>query len=913
MMMTFLRRTTVTILAGAVAVAAARAADVRGRIVGDDGKPVAHAVVRVLAEGPALPKAGKATRVETREDGGFEASGLTGELFRVRVEAKGYAPLTQPQIPSGASLQLRLKRGAKLSGTVKDRATGAPIAGATVLAWERGADAFGEDAYRKATSGKDGRFVVEDLPVGKATVESRAAGHASAKSGNIDVPKTDLELLCDPAGGLSGLVTDASRDPIAGAVVKAAWINANGTKTRSAKTGDDGRYHIADDGSMPLEQMTVRAEKFLPAEREGPAPADGAVDFVLDRGGTITGIVRGYDGKTPALFRVKVRVDHGSSSGSKSERTFTEASGSFRVDELDAGTYSIEVAADRYATVTKSEIDVLAEQTADVGTLTLPSRSILRGRAVTARDRSPVAGVSVHVSLVEGAEHVVPGVETSWAGTTGPDGSFATAVLPEGAFDVVLEHPRFAPVRNRVSFAPENDTPELVVEMFEGGSLTGTVVGATLDPVQGAHIVASQGAEGDSRIADTGPDGRYFIDGLLPGTYTVTRQQERQGSAPSVERKTAVIREGETTSVDFDEKPRVIVTGTLLKGDTPIPAASIYFVPLDADPPRDGASTRSDDAGGFQIGLRNGGRYQVSVVFGETGASNGHFVVTLSVPDQPEVKQDIVFNLQAISGHVVDPERRGVKGVLVTALRDGAASGEGPRQSTTISLDDGTFRLEGIDPGTYRVTAKARGYSADDAYPVVVHDNEPETAVDLSLKRGWIMRGRVVDPQGGGVAGALVVVAPQGAAESGYLPSQTDGTGTFHVTAPSDGDVNVAAISPRFAPAVQTGVQPPSEGDPPEVVLHASAGGTLRVRVVRRSGSPVMGAQLAYQPAPLFPGSDVVVDRNRPAPTDADGATRLTLLHPGAYILSIVGRAEVVAVQVVVTEGAESAVVLEAP
>ncbi len=914
MMTTFLRRTVLTIVAAALVSSAARSPEISGRILGDGAKPVPHAVVRLLPDAPAAAKPAKAARVETGEDGGFVAKGLTGRSFRIRVEADGYAPLTQPEIPAGAVVQLRLRRGAKLSGIVKDLTTRSPIGGATVLAWDKEAEAFGEDAYRQAKSGKDGRFVVADLAAGKATVEGRATGHAPARSRNIPIPKADLELFLDLPGALTGLVTDRLGEPVAGADIKVSWRDETGAKSRGVKTGADGRYRIADAATLQVTRTTVRAAKFLPVEREGPQPADGVLDFILERGGTISGIVRGHDGKFPPSFRVKIQLEPKASSRSKSEHEFKDPAGAFRVDDLEPGTYTIEVGADRYASATKAEFLVVAEQVADAGTLTLPSRSVLRGRVFAARDRAPVSGATVRVALVEDLGHpATAGAKTSWTETTTSEGAFATTELPAGTFEVVVEHPQFAQAKTRVSFRPDSDTPELTLELSRGGTLTGTVLNGKLDPVPGVRIVAAQGAEGDSRISDTGSDGRYVIDGLAPGTYTVTRRQDREGDAAGLDTKLATIREGETTTVDFDEKPRISVSGIVMKGDNPIPEAAIHFVPMDSAARRSGASTRSDGNGAFQIGLRHGGSYQVSVVFGATGAAKAHNVITLTIPEQAEVRQDIVFNALQVSGHVVNSEGKGVQGALVTAFRDGAPAAGSPRQSTTMTGADGSFRLDAIDAGTYRVTARARGYGAGEAYPVAVRENEPDPELELILERGWIMRGRLVDPQGRGVPGALVVVAPQGTAESGYLPAQTDGTGRFRITAPADGPVSVAAISPRFAPAVQNDVEQPADEDTFEVVLQAGAGGTMRVRVVHRGGAPVPGAQIAFRPVPLFPGCDVVMERNRPKTTDADGTTFVTLLYPGTYLVSIVGRRDTPAVQVSVDEGAESNVVLEVP
>jgi protocatechuate 3,4-dioxygenase beta subunit len=894
--------------------AVANAAELSGRIVGDGAKPIGHAIVRVLPDSKAAPKPAKAARAETGEDGRFVATGLTGESFRIRVEANGYAPLTAAEIPAGASLQLRLHPGVKLSGIVRDRTSQTPLSGATVSAWDKDAEPFGEDAQRKVKSGKDGRFVVADLPSGKVTVEAGAEGHAQAKLANVAIPKTDLELVLDLSGGLTGLVTDTSGEPLAGADVKASWRDATGARSRAAKTGADGRYHIADAGKLKVTRVSVRAPKFLPVDRDGGVPSDGVLDFVLERGGSIAGIVRGPDGKFPPSFTVKVHAVGHSSSSANPLHEFEDPEGAFRLDEIEPGTYTIEVAAKGYAGVSSQELTLVAEQVVDAGTLTLQSKAVLRGRVVAARDRAPVSGATIRIALVDAADHSATArATTSWTETSAADGTFATAELPDGTFDITLEHPQYAPVTTRVPFRPGADNPEVVLELYRGGSLTGTVVGPGLDPVPGVHIAAAPANGGDARVTDTGSDGRYFIDGLAPGAYTVSRQNDRPGGGPNLDKKSATIVEGETTTVDFDEKPSVVVSGTVLRGETPVPDAAIHFVPIDADVTRAGSSARSDANGGFQIGLRHGGRYQVSVVFGVAGGPNGHNIVTLTIPELPEVRQDIVFNVQAITGHVVDPERQGVKGALVTALRDGAPAGGSPRQSTTLTTDDGAFRLEAVDPGTYRVSARARGYAPGEVYPVTVGEDAPIPDLDLSLERGWIMRGRVVDPEGRPVASALVVVAPDGAAESGYLPAQSDGTGTFRITAPADGPVSVAAISTRFAPAVQTNVQQPADGETSDIVLHATAGGSLRVRVVHRAGGPVPGALITYQPVPLYPGCDVVVERNRPRSTDADGTTIVTMVRPGTYIVSVPGRKDSTSVRTSVNEGAETGVVLEVP
>jgi len=373
--------------------------ELHGRVTGDGGVPIPRAVIRVLPDGTGASRK-KAVTATSGEDGAFAVSALKGSSFRIRVEAKGYAPSTEASIPAGATLSLRLKRGFSLSGIVLDRATRKPVNGASVFAWEKDAEIWGEDAYRKAGSGPDGRFTIQDVPPGKATVEARAAAHAATKTTRLAGPDpagapkpAPFEMLLDPAGTLTGRVTDVVGTPVAGAEVTAYWRDATGDRSRKATSDADGHYGIPAAAEVRISRMTASAKGFPTQERLGGVPSDGIVDFLLEHGGTLAGAVTAADGKAPT-FRVLARRERGDDDGPRgaarsADREFSDPSGSFRIEDLDPGTYAVEIEAKGYATIKKTGIELRPEQVADLGALRLVSSSTMRGRVVSGGDQAP--------------------------------------------------------------------------------------------------------------------------------------------------------------------------------------------------------------------------------------------------------------------------------------------------------------------------------------------------------------------------------------------------------------------------------------------------------------------------------------------------------------------------------------------
>jgi hypothetical protein len=495
------------------------------------------------------------------------------------------------------------------------------------------------------------------------------------------------------------------------------------------------------------------------------------------------------------------------------------------------------------------------------------------------------------------------------------DGSFAIEGLRAGVFRVTVDHPSFVVSQGRIEMQPDQDPPEYIARLVRGGTLSGTVFGAERQPVQGAaiRILAVQATMEGSRAVETGPDGRYTVDRLAPGTYRVTRQPDSGSQIRGVVSKTAVIREGETTTLDFDDSPRIVLSGTVLKGHEILGNAKLIFSAI-GSALGESKSTDSAPDGTFTIGLDRGGTYAVSVI-GVNSASvpGGTSTVKVVIPDQPEVQQDIVLLPNVISGRVTDTEGDRVARAIVHALRSGSGAADPARPASAQVNEDSTYRIEGIDPGTYRVMALAEGYRPAESYPVIVSEDAPAPIVDLALERGRILRGRVVDPEDRGIQNAMVVVAPRGQIQSAFLPSYTDAGGTFKMTAPADGPLDITAIPPGWAPARLMDVMPADPEDTSAIVLRASFGGRVLIRVVDHDGLPVAGAQLGLWPATGFLGSTFLAERNRPQPTNAEGVSRVGLLAPGDYSVVTYGRQSVTPVRVAVEDGVESTVLITLP
>ncbi|HEY6549503.1 MAG TPA: carboxypeptidase regulatory-like domain-containing protein, partial [Vicinamibacteria bacterium] len=195
-------------------------------------------------------------------------------------------------------------------------------------------------------------------------------------------------------------------------------------------------------------------------------------------------------------------------------------------------------------------------------------------------------------------------------------------------------------------------------------------------------------------------------------------------------------------------------------------------------------------------------------------------------------------------------ERAGRGGMFFVEL-PGRRGGGGP---SAQSAADGGFRVAGLAPGAYALSARKDGYADAGLDPVRVEREEPAPPVELRLPPGATIRGHVRHPDGTPAKRQMVRARPEGGSDPGAGPlglgplEPTGEDGAFAIEGLRAGEsytLNILGPPGPQAPPRLTGVRAPAD----DVELLVPGVGRIAGRVVdAQSREPLAEFAATYEP-----------------------------------------------------------------
>lgn len=339
---------------------------------------------------------------------------------------------------------------------------------------------------------------------------------------------------------------------------------------------------------------------------------------------------------------------------------------------------------------------------------------------------------------------------------------------------------------------------------------------------------------GDVTTLQTGADGSAKADGLEPGTWSASATASGHEPAAATSQE---LRGGETASIELT----LAAGGRTLSGTVtdasggPIAGARIDAAKL-------GSSARPSDAVASALTAADG-TYSMSVAEGQllVAASEASYAPQSRYVDVGPA--GATANFQLVPGGVIEgvvrdeATREPVAGANIDARRDEPAMMLGERSRVrAVSAADGRFRLAGLRPGGYSVSAQAGPRMSRLPTTIGLGVAEQVSDVELLVAKAPSIRGTVVDERGAPVADAEVTVfGLRGRGRS--LDARSDAKGAFVVEAVQPGRYMLMAHNDTYLPAGDTVAQ--VENADVEVTVKVREGLALKGHVEPRQACEV--------------------------------------------------------------------------
>ena len=678
------------------------------------GNPIAKAVVWADYIGPFR----FARRVETDAQGAYVLEKLLAGIYVLRAEARNYlpefyqnaerfeesTPVRLAENESKKGLDFTLSMGATISGMVtNDSDAKTPIAGAHVVA----VLVVRPEVKHNAITDEKGNYTLSPLPKGTFAVFAEAAGHKGEfykdkrdliSADHISVQDeqkvSDVNFTLATANAISGKVIDAvSKAPIAKALVSIHALINSSTQPRlllTVPTNERGEY-IA---TVPPGFYVVAAEQrgfhkeFFKEAREfiKATPVQVfenkhtvGIDFTLDKLASITGTVKDEISGQPIAGAIVTAFQERPTTDAligKDELRVpyvakTDANGNYKLEGVRSGKFFVQATAHGYL------IEFWQE-------------------AATLKDAKPVE-------------------------------------------------------------VPESGNIEKIdFTLLPGGAISGMIASTVENkPIAGANIqVFVKGQNAPLFRGVSGRDGKYRVEGLPSGEYILFagaegfnglyyKDAERRDNATPVK----VEAPKETADINFQLKPfdrrGGTIAGVIVSEADRNPVSHAFVLLISMSAPNPGPQpplfAQADELGKYKISGVPAGKYVALALASRFISEYYDNAKTFREAKILSVENNVLDNINfaltpaqrgayQIAGLVrYKNQARGAENVLVQALDNGVIV------ATALTGSDGSFIIEEMPAGEFKVSATSTVGEAEQQVPVTVGEGRNVANVLLTL------------------------------------------------------------------------------------------------------------------------------------------------------------------------------------
>lgn len=913
-----------------------------GRVVDQEGNPVAKAQVRVGPSGGFPENLADWTRGDfsttTDDEGSFEITGVPpSRVYRLEITHDDYAPawVDGVRVSDGRRAPLSaitLDRGVTVVGTLLagDQPFDGRI-GASVTYEDSGTWAGDRRDVRRGgpkVVAREGAFRIERLPTGTATIELEPNGYAPVKKEHVVIEAehgADLGTLTVERGtAIVGTVVDESSEAVAEAEVSTQSLSmTGGFVQRKCITDSEGRFALA---ALPADrtyEVTASHAEFATASQKEVKPDGDAVTLTLRAkgSGTVTGRVVAGDPPEPVtgLFVVAIPKGDGGPMGMMTalgmgveKRTLHTPDGRFTLENLTPGTYTFKITADGFVPARIEETELVPGQPLDLGEIRLDRGATLRGLVLDKTSKAPLGGAAILIEEGGGIAAMLKQMDPSQRAdaVTGPDGRFTLTGIPPGPLTLRVETDRHAPAKTTLEVQAGVPVADLTIDVGPGGSIEGIVRDKAGLPLAGQMITATTGFGTSMRLMTTTDEvGHYRLEHVAPGDYMVIAMpmpSGEQGDAAQAEMMSKMqmqstkVEEGQIAVLNYPVGGGTSITfkGKVKRGAAPL-ESRIFFVKTDAaNAVQDLATTQTDPSGQFEVKLGSAGEYRAAVMPIDAKPGDVGTSVTFTIPDGKElVEQDLVLSESEVRGQVTDLDTgEPLKGARVIAVQLDAAGEVDERTTATgtaTSDEDGRYVVAGLEPGDWRLSVLHEGHGSETIGPLTIKPDAKLDGKNAGLRAARPLVFVVKDERGNPIEGAMVLRLDLGTAAAGIgMDLGSDIDGRAHLKNLADGTYDLAVVASGYAIRVLPG-HTVSEETPRELEVTLERGQQLTVRVVDGTGKGVSGLMVAVKDAAGLDLTSMLIlqrifsQEGFTLGTDAGGTSTLTGLEPGKYELTL--------------------------